>query len=129
MAASLREIIDADLTWKYSTTHGFAETVTGPSGAVVGIFSKPYYQAGDGSVIASSSQPELRTKDADAMEQGDTVTIRSVNYLVSEVMPNGFGETIHRLRLSAGGLPDTETGIDGGQPDSLYDDGLDGGGA
>lgn len=101
MAASLLEVITADLAWKYSTTHGHAETVTGPSGALVGIFGNEYYpdEAG-GSVIVSSALPTLRTRDADAMAQGDTVTIRSVAYLVSEVKPDGFGETVHRLRLA-----------------------------
>lgn len=101
MAATLREVISADLTWKYNTTYGFAETVTGPGGAIAGIFGNEYYQAdAGGSVIASSALPTLRTRDADAMAQGDSVTIRSVVYLVSEVKPDGFGETVHRLRLA-----------------------------
>ena len=100
-AATLLESIDDDLVWKYDTTHGVAESVTGPSGAFAGIFGNEYYQAeAGGSVIASSARPVLRCRDADALEQGDTVTIRSVAYTVAEVEPNGFGETIHRLRLT-----------------------------
>lgn len=85
----------------YSSTHGYAESVTGPSGAILGIFGNEYYQ-GDagGSVVVSAALPVLRTRDADALDQGDAVTIRSVNYLVSEVKTDGFGETIHRLRLA-----------------------------
>lgn len=101
MPATLREVISTDLAWKYDTTYGFAESVTGPSGAIAGIFGHEYYQAdGGGSVITSSSLPTLRTRDANAMTQGATVTIRSVSYLVSEVKPDGFGETVHRLRLA-----------------------------
>lgn len=101
MAASLREVIDADLAWEYDTSYAYAETVTGPSGAIAGIFGNEYYQAeAGGSVIVSSARPTLRTRDADALAQGDTVTIRTVAYLVSEVEPNGFGETLHRLRLA-----------------------------
>lgn len=97
MADTLLEQIDDDLDGKYDATFGFAESVTGPSGALLGIFSSGYYQTEGGTVIVSSSQPELRTRDANAMAQGATVTIRSVAYTVIEVQPNGYGETIHRL--------------------------------
>ena len=101
MADTLLESISDDLAWKYDTTHGCAESVTGPSGAFAGIFGNEYYQAdAGGAVIASSALPTLRCRDADALAQGDAVTIRSVAYLVSEVKPDGYGETVHRLRLS-----------------------------
>lgn len=101
MPATLREVISGDLTWKYDTTYGFAEDVTGPVGTIAGIFSNEYYQAGaGGEVIASSALPVLRTRTADAMAQGAAVTVRSVGYLVSEAKPDGYGETIHRLRLA-----------------------------
>lgn len=100
MPATLREVISTDLAWKYDTTYGFAEDVTGPSGTIQGVFSNEYYQADGASVYASSALPTLRTRDAQALAQGATVTIRSVNYLVSEAKPDGYGETIHRLRLA-----------------------------
>jgi hypothetical protein len=90
-----------DLAWKYNATYGFAETVTGPAGDVLGIFSNEYYQAdAGGSVIASSALPVVRTRDADAMEQGDSVTIRTIAYVVAEAKPDGYGETIHRLQVA-----------------------------
>lgn len=83
----------------YDTEGGFAESVTGPSGAIVGIFTDEYLELdADGSVIATGSAPTLRTLEADAIAAGATVTIRAVDYTVIEVMPNGYGETIHRLR-------------------------------
>lgn len=101
MAATLLEQIDEDLAFKYDATFGFAESVTGPAGVFLGIFSNEYYQSdAGGSVIASSALPVLRSRDADALTQGQQVTIRSVAYLVSEVKPNGYGETLHRLRLA-----------------------------
>lgn len=101
MADTLLEQITEDLAFKYDATFGFCESMTGPSGAFLGIFGNGYYQ-GDagGSVIVSSASPTMRCRDADALDQGDTVAIRSVNYTVAEVEPDGFGETIHRLRLA-----------------------------
>jgi len=101
MAATLLAQITEDLAFQYDATFGFCESVTGPSGAFLAIFGNEYYQAdAGGSVIGSSALPTLRCRDADALDQGDTVTVRSVNYLVSEVKPDGFGETMHRLRLA-----------------------------
>ena len=100
MAATLLEQIGEDLDGKYDAVFGFAESVTGPSGVMLGIFSNEYYQAEGGSVMVSSSYPVLRTRDADAMDQGDAVTIRSVSFVVVEVKPNGYGETIHRLQAA-----------------------------
>lgn len=96
---TLLEQISADLAGKYDLTHSFAESVTGPSGALAGIFSNEYLQADAGGFVgASSSVPTLRTRDADAMAKGAAVTIRSASYVVVEVQPNGYGETIHRLQ-------------------------------
>ena len=100
MPSTLLEQITADLAGKYDATFGFAESVTGPSGAILGIFGNEYYQSEGGSVIVSSASPVLRTRDANAIAQGQTVTIRSVAYTVAEVQPNGYGETIHRLHVS-----------------------------
>ncbi len=98
---TLLQQISADLDSLYDATFGFAESVTGPSGAFLAVFGNEYYQ-GDagGSVIVSSSIPVMRCRDADALDQGDTVTIRTVAYVVAEVKPDGFGETIHRLQVA-----------------------------
>ena len=99
MASTLLAQIDEDLGGKYNATYGFAESVTGPSGALLGIFSNEYLQADAGGFVsASSSVPTLRTQDANAMSKGAAVTIRSASYVVVEVQPNGYGETIHRLQ-------------------------------
>ena len=99
MAATLLEQISADLAGKYDAMFGFAETVTGPSGNFLAIFSNEYFQADAGGYVgASSSSPVLRSRDADAMTRGAAVTIRTAPYVVVEVMPNGYGETIHRLQ-------------------------------
>lgn len=101
MAATLLAQITDDLAFQYDATFGFCESMTGPSGAFLGIFGNEYYQSdAGGSVIASGALPVMRCRDADALDQGDTVTIRSVNYTVAEVKPDGFGETTHRLRLA-----------------------------
>jgi hypothetical protein len=101
MAATLLEQITEDLGSKYDATFGFAESVTGPSGAFLGIFSNEYFQSDAGGYVgASSSVPFLRSRDANAMAKGATVTIRSASYVVVEVLPNGYGETIHRLQKS-----------------------------
>lgn len=101
MAASLLEQIDDDVDGQYDPVFGFAESVTGPSGAILGIFDNEYYQSdAGGSVLLSSALPVLRTRDADAVAQGGAITIRGVDYVVAEVKPNGFGETIHRLQLA-----------------------------
>lgn len=83
----------------YDATTGFAESVTGPSGAILGIFDNEYQALDpDGRVQLTGSTPVLRTVDADALAVGNAVTIRTVGYTVVEVMPTSFGETIHRLR-------------------------------
>lgn len=98
---TLLEQISADLDSLYDATFGFAESVTGPSGAFLAVFSNEYYQ-GDagGSVVISTSLPVMRCRDADALDQGDTVTIRAVSYVVAEAKPDGYGETIHRLQAA-----------------------------
>lgn len=99
MPATLLAQITADLGAKYDAVFGFAESVTGPSGALLGVFSNEYYQADAGGFVgASSTTPVLRTRDADAMAKGSSVTVRAVAYVVAEVMPNGYGETLHRLQ-------------------------------
>jgi hypothetical protein len=99
VATTLLEQITADLSGKYDATFGFAESVTGPSGAFLGIFSNEYFQSDAGGYVgASSATPFLRSRDADALAKGNAVTVRSVAYYVVEVQPNGYGETIHRLQ-------------------------------
>lgn len=101
MAATLLAQVNEDLDGKYSTTFGFAETVTNASGNVSGVFSNTYREMDAGGYVnASSSMPMLRLRDADAMARGAAVTIRSLSYVVVEVQPNGYGETLHRLQKS-----------------------------
>jgi hypothetical protein len=97
---TLLQQISADLATYYDASRTFAESVTGPSGVLLGIFSREYLQADAGGFVpASSSAPVLRTRDADAMAKGANVTIRGTTYVVVEVQPNGYDETIHRLQL------------------------------
>lgn len=101
MADTLLEQIDDDLDVKYDTTLGFAETVTGPAGAIPGIFGAEFYAAdAGGTATVSTAQPMLRTRAADAIARGASVTIRSVAYLVIERRPNGYGEVIHALQVA-----------------------------
>lgn len=97
--ATLRELISTDLATVYDESLGFAQSVTGPGGAFLALFSNEYYQSDAGSVVVSTSVPVLRCRDADALDQGDTVTVGVVAYVVVEVKPDGYGETIHRLQL------------------------------
>ena len=87
-----------DLAILYDVDFGFAETVTGPGGAIIGIFDNAYYLADGAEIGVRSAVPMLRTRDADAMAEGDTVTIRTIAYTVTEPQPDGYGETIHLLR-------------------------------
>lgn len=101
MATTLLEQTAEDIAGLYDPTFAFAETVTGPSGDFMGIFSKEYLQEeAGGSVVVSSTAPVLRSQIVDILIRGDIVTIRSLRYVVVEVQPNGFGEAIHRLQLT-----------------------------
>lgn len=98
----LEDILD-DLDEVYDLEFGEAIEVTGPSGDFAGIFSKEYLEADPGLTIGvRSSIPELRTRDADALAEGASVVIPKggTTYYVTEPQPNGYGETIHRLRLN-----------------------------
>ena len=99
MAATLLAQISADLAGKYDATFGFAESVTGPTGVFLGIFSNEYLQADAGGFVGvSSSSPLLRCRDADALSKGDFVTVRTQQYHVVEIRPDGYGETFLRLQ-------------------------------
>lgn len=98
---TLLQQITADLAGKYDLTYSFAESVTGPAGVFAAIFSNEYRESDAGGFTgASSSNPVLRSRDANAMSKGAAVTIRSASYVVVEVQPNGYGETVHRLQKS-----------------------------
>lgn len=93
--------ITADLDIIYDADFGFCESVTGPSGVFLGVFDEAYYLAEPGTSIGvRSSVPVLRSRDADALAEGDAVTIRGTSYTVTEPQPDSFGETIHLLRLT-----------------------------
>jgi len=101
VATTLLGQIGEDLGGKYDATFGFAESVTGPSGAFLAIFSNEYYQSDAGGYVgASSSTPVLRCRDADSVAKGGAITVRTVSYVVAEVQPNGYGETLLRLQKS-----------------------------
>jgi hypothetical protein len=92
------EDIEADLAIVYDADFGFVESVTGPGGAILGVFDNAYFLAEGATIGVRSTTPALRTRDADAMAEGAPVTIRSNDYTVTEPQPDGFGETIHLLR-------------------------------
>jgi len=99
MATTLLGQITEDLAGKYNATFGFAESVTGPSGAFLAVFDNGYSQSDAGGYVgASSSTPFLRCRDADALAKGNAVTVRTLSYVVVEVLPNSQGETILRLQ-------------------------------
>lgn len=99
--ATVLEDIATDLDDLYDLDFGFAIEVTGPGGDIVALFSNEYLEADAGASIGvRSALPELRTRDADAIAEGATVTIPKggTDYVVTEPQPDGYGETIHRLR-------------------------------
>ena len=94
------EDIAADLDILYDVEFGFAETLTATGGDFIGIFDNEYLLADTGASIGvRSAEPVMRSRDADALGEGETVTIRGTAYTVAEPMPDGYGETIHKLRL------------------------------
>ena len=96
---TLLEQITADLAGHYDPARTFAESVTGPDGAFYAIFGNEYRESDAGGyVTVSSSAPTLRCRDADALSKGDSVTVRSQEYQVVEIRPDGYGETILRLQ-------------------------------
>lgn len=109
MPSSLREQMLADIDRMYDPVLGFAETVQGPLGPVLGVFDHEYLEADPGgSVMYQTRQAMLRTRAPDTIPQGETVVVRDREYRVAEVMPDGAGETRHRLALAdpLQGLPD-----------------------
>jgi hypothetical protein len=97
------EDILADLDYLYDVEFGFAEVIAATGGDFVGIFDNEYLLADSGSTIAArSAVPVMRTRDADARAEGAVVTIRGTGYTVSEPMPDGYGETTHKLRTAPG---------------------------
>lgn len=97
MTTLLAQIAD-DLGGIYDAVHGFAEVCASGGSDFLGVFSRGYFDADVGGTVSGmSSVPLLRTRDADAIAKGASVTIRGVAYTVVEVMPDGYGETIHRL--------------------------------
>lgn len=83
----------------YDIATTFAETVTGPAGPFPAVFSAEYRQADAGGYVSVvGSAPELRTQTIHALAKGATVTVRGKAYVVVEVRPDGFGETVHRLQ-------------------------------
>lgn len=99
MATTLLGQISEDVSSQYDPTFTFAESVTGPAGVFLAIFTQEYYQSDAGGfTVGSSSTPMLRCRDADALAKSDTVQVRTIDYAVVEVKPDGYGETILRLQ-------------------------------
>jgi hypothetical protein len=96
---TFRDTVSADVAGLYDTGTTFAETVTGPDGEFPAVFSAEFREMGAGGyVVAMGSEPLLRTQDADAQVKGSAITVRGVRYRVTEVRPDGYGETVHRLQ-------------------------------
>ena len=100
MTTVLASLAD-DIDEMYDVTFGFAESLTGPSGAFLAIWDNEYLQAAaGGEVVFESREPRFRCRDADALSQGDTVTRAGTDYSVVSVQPDGHGETVHYLHLA-----------------------------
>jgi len=95
------EDIDDDLDSLYDPDFGFAERVETADGYIIGIFESPYYEGDPGTFVGvRTSTPALRTRTKDELAESDEIIIRGTRYTVVEPMPNGYGETIHMLRLA-----------------------------
>lgn len=101
MPDTLLSIAADDIDSMYDATYGFAETLTGPSGDFLAVWDNAHVSvAVDGMVPVESREPQFRCRDADALDQGDTVTRDSVDYTVISVQPDGLGEVIHLVHLA-----------------------------
>ena len=96
--ATLLGLAATDIAAMYDATHGHAETVTGPSGDFLAIWTAEFEAPDvDGVVQIQAQQPQFRSQDADALARGNTVTRGGVDYTVVDVQPDGYGETTHYL--------------------------------
>ena len=88
---------DLDLVFYGSQVVDFAEPVVGPRGSVLALVEAGHTQAG-ADIDVSMLTPTMRTRDADSMPQGATVSARGQNWKVIDRQPTGRGEVIHVLR-------------------------------
>lgn len=63
------------------------------------IFNKDYFESGIG-VGFETSEPTIDCDDADVVgvTQGDAIIVDAISYTVAEVMPDGTGRTMLRLK-------------------------------
>lgn len=82
-----------EMTW---TSSGAGTTVTG-------IFDDEYRTYIDNMVSGSAPQATFRASDVEGIAQGDTVTRTrtDTDYTVTEVMPDGAGLTVARLKKAS----------------------------
>ena len=81
---------------------GFGTEVTVGGSALDAIFDNAYVEVGLDGVTVESVGPVLhcRTIDVPGVAQDDAAVVNAVNYTVGEVMPDGTGMTLLRLRAT-----------------------------
>lgn len=90
-----------DLNAFFDTAGGFAQYATLPGGARVAvIFDNGYTQGLSGMVETSSPSCQAATADVLTLEQGSSISIDSVSYLVAQVHPDGTGVTTLVLEMA-----------------------------
>jgi hypothetical protein len=87
---------------------GFGEPIVTPVGQLIGVVGLPATQpmlrvsgsrSGSIDLLQHQSEPTctLRTSDAGALSEGDTITMRGTDYSVIELLPDGGSMTLLRL--------------------------------
>jgi len=91
------DLASADFATYWDDEMGFAETVTAQGGEVLGIFDS--YSAIDGPP-GQGPRVRLSSDDVDdlALERGDILTIRAVQYYCQAFQADGVGSTIIPLK-------------------------------
>ena len=86
----------------FLNTGEFATAVTVDGNPINAIFDNAYVQVGFDGVTVESVGPALlcTTADVSSAVQGTAAGVNAVNYTVGEVLPDGTGMTLLRLRAT-----------------------------
>ena len=79
----------------------FTDTSATSTSTITALLKREYFAetAGDVTVESSSPVAVVRTTDVPSVVQGDTLTISSVAFTITEVLPDNEGMTQLRLRV------------------------------
>ena len=83
------------------TAATFGDTSAGSTATITALLKRDYFAETAGDVTVESSQPVavVRSTDVPSVVQGDTLTISSVAFTITEVLSDNEGMTHLRLRV------------------------------